>query len=415
MGQKTFQDGMEILKSDLNDLQKLAQQDLLDRLFFELVQRQEDIFFENGFKVNFVDGDTIKTLKGLGIQNDATQTGVEPKHRLLPLANDTNQDITAPDGANPRIDVVSVKHKKTVTKTESRRFKDSLDPFPITNENLDVEEDWDLDITITPGTPNAVPVAPATPAGSIKIAELLVSAVSGIADQNAITDTRSKVPLGAGILIDTSAYVRVTQSLNTALSTVLSELDAFIKVGKPDRNDHNELGADPGTPAAGIVSYFSRNNKRPFMKDSTGKRLPMFFDDIYDLIVSDGPMATHSDLQTALGVAVDGDRIFVEKNQSIASGAIPTIANLNIEIKFKAGTTFSKNTAGTGLIIGPGGTGAKIYGGRFTGFGGGGEEGISIDNAADFVMIRDTRFQGNTTDIDPGTSNTESIIGTITE
>jgi hypothetical protein len=57
-----------------------------------------------------------------------------------------------------------------------------------------IQKDWEADVVITAGTPHASPSVPSTPAGYIKIAEVLVTAVTGIASSGDVTDTRSSMP-----------------------------------------------------------------------------------------------------------------------------------------------------------------------------------------------------------------------------
>jgi len=230
MARKQYNDGQEVIFGDQNDEQALHEQELYDRVIKEIIQRVENAFFDDSMFVAFVGATTVSVGPGLGFQEDATVDATEPEKRSIFLASASAHGISAPDGALDRIDVVSIKAARAVTKSETRKFKDEIS-LVVSDVTLDVENDWVPIITITAGTPAGSPVAPATPAGDLKIAELLVTAVTGIADQSAITDTRSLLPIGDEMLIDSSAFVRTTAAIDTPIKTLLAELDAFVKFG----------------------------------------------------------------------------------------------------------------------------------------------------------------------------------------
>ncbi len=184
-----FNEGQEVTRQDLNNLQINKEREFYDRIIYEMLGRNTDAFFEGSFKVTYVDSNTVQVAKGFGFQEDVAQVSPEPTIRPIYLDDDTNIDITAPHGSNPRIDLVCVKADRVVTESETRRYKATLNALP-SDTSFDVETDWEADIVITPGTPAGSPAEPAVPAGYIKIAALYVTAITGIANQAAITDTR---------------------------------------------------------------------------------------------------------------------------------------------------------------------------------------------------------------------------------
>jgi len=130
---------------------------------------------------------------------------------------------------------------------------------------------------------------------------------------------------------------------------------------------------------------------------------------MYDAIVGDPALAgvTHSKLADAIAAASAGWKILVTRSESI--NATVTIALDNIEIEFRRGASFSLGSATTALII----TGDDCYinKGRFVGFT---TAAINIGAAASRTMLRDTRSNGNTTDVlDSGTAT--SRLGEIIE
>lgn len=157
-----------------------------------MLQKTDNAFFQDGFKVLYQDLDTVTIKAGLGFQSSATTTK-EPVKKPLYLSADVNQNINTPDSSNPRIDIISVKWNREDSETENRKVKDEFTD-EVSNEDLTVSTDWKADILYTAGTPAGSPVAPATPVGYIKIATIAVAASTGIASQSSITDNRSPLP-----------------------------------------------------------------------------------------------------------------------------------------------------------------------------------------------------------------------------
>lgn len=209
MGRRVFNDGQEILIEDLNAIAKCLERDLYERVIHRMLGQVDDAFFEGSFKVSRTDADTISVAAGVGFQRDNAQSSPESKLRLVYRSSATSKDVTAAHATLHRIDVVSVKAALVDEITESRRFKDAITDA-ITDEDMVVQSEWEADIVVTAGTPGASPSAPATPAGYIKIAEVYVTASSGIAASGAITDFRTRFnqakPAGYDAVVGSSAF-----------------------------------------------------------------------------------------------------------------------------------------------------------------------------------------------------------------
>lgn len=137
---------------------------------------------------------------------------------------------------------------------------------------------------------------------------------------------------------------------------------------------------------------------------------------VFDAVVGSGPLATHATIQAAHDdvLTVPGSTILVIEDQVLASTV--NITKAEIEIQFKPNVTVSNGGATpSGFNIGSSADGFRMRFGRFTGWNGGGESAIEVAADADFVMIRDTRFFDNTTDIEDNSNPTISVSGTITE
>lgn len=190
MARQTWQEGQEILSSDLNKTAKGIERQLYDRVLQELMGRQSDVVFKDSFKIEYLSGTQITVRAGNGIQADGTQTNPEPTKRPMYLAAQATKTLTTPHATLGRIDIVSAKATLIDSVTESKNIK-AIDGT-ITPTTIVTQQDWEIDIVVTAGTPNVSPAVPSTPAGYIKLAEIAVSAVTGVANQAAITDTRPR-------------------------------------------------------------------------------------------------------------------------------------------------------------------------------------------------------------------------------
>lgn len=135
MARQQFNDGQEVVFDDWNKLQALSEQEIYDRVVYELLQRAEDAFFSDSFLVSYAASNQVTVNAGVGFQTDATVDSQEPQKRLLYRATNVNLNLAAADTVNDRIDIVVVKHARAATETESRKFKNASSGL-ITNENL---------------------------------------------------------------------------------------------------------------------------------------------------------------------------------------------------------------------------------------------------------------------------------------
>lgn len=191
MPRRQWNDGMEIVFPDLSSASSSLEIELYERLVYELMERQQGVVFGDSFFVSFTNATHISIAAGNGVQADGTQTDPEPKARLLYLPAAVPLAITTAAPTLNRIDLVCVRQNRATILTQSRNKKDATSGVVAPVSQI-VETDWLSDTQIVAGTPSGSPVAPATPSGWIAIAQLLVTAVSGIANQAAITDVRPR-------------------------------------------------------------------------------------------------------------------------------------------------------------------------------------------------------------------------------
>jgi hypothetical protein len=191
MPRRYFNDGQEIVNTDLSYLSSSLEIELYDRIFYQLMNRQRNIVFGDSFVASYVNATTSQVKLGHGVYYDSTQVDPEPKTRLLHLAANTNVTHTAANATFNRIDIICVTPARATILSENRNFKDA-GTSAISSVSMVVETDWAPTLSVTAGTPSGSPAVPATPAGAIKIAEVLVTAVTGIGSSAAYTDKRPR-------------------------------------------------------------------------------------------------------------------------------------------------------------------------------------------------------------------------------
>ena len=257
MGRRQFNDGQEVVFEDYNKIGAAAEKELYDRVIYELVQRAQNAFFSDSFLTSYSSPTQVSVAGGVGFQTDNTQVDPEPTKRLLYRDSATNLNLVAPDLTNNRIDIVCVKAARVAGATESRKYKAPI-TFVISNQNLVVSNDWEAEFLVVDGVPSGSPAVPATPAGYIKIAELLVSAVTGMSGSGAVTDKRTLMPVGGAATINSLTFVRLTQSAGLTLQQALAETDALLQDGELRQNDFVDRVTDPAVPPASHVRLYNK-------------------------------------------------------------------------------------------------------------------------------------------------------------
>jgi hypothetical protein len=235
MKRVNFTDGIELVVGDMNKMVTLAEQNLSDYVLKQLFQNQSDLFFNDSFKVIRNSNTAVNVSAGLGWVYQTQINSAEAENRFVVLESSAGLSVT-PDAALNRIDIVVIEPSIADGDTESRRTKSS-DFGAVTNENRVVTKAYGATISIVQGVPAASPVAPAIPAGKVKIAEILVTAITGIINQAAITDSRNTV---------------------SKLSEDFSEF---------------ANGTTIGLPTAGKKRIWLKQGNELFLRDSTGADL----------------------------------------------------------------------------------------------------------------------------------------------
>jgi len=251
-------DGQEVIYQDLNKVSSLLQREIYDRVILELLQRVDTGVFQDSFAVSYVGSAVVSVNQGTGFQKDAAAVSPEPQQKMLYLENSFSQALSPPHTSNDRIDVICLRAALVDSNQQSRKYKAMISSTP-QNTPLYTEKEWASELLVVAGTPAGSPTIPATPAGYIALAQVLVHAVAGVGSQADITDVRAKLPIGGGVVLNTLGLTRVTAGAAVPLSTLISDIDTLLRVGRLIYTDLDNLGASPAAPVAGRRRLYVKN------------------------------------------------------------------------------------------------------------------------------------------------------------
>jgi hypothetical protein len=173
--------------ADLNNIQLGLHRSFYDDLLYQLFQGRNGVL-NSSFAPVYTGALTLTLAAGTGFYYDSSQSGYSPRYRELLAATTIPVTLGAASVVNPRIDLVCLTPSTTIG-TQNRYVKTGgTGPITLTSVNKDLVDAYTL--TVVAGTPAGSPTAPATPAGSLAIAQCLVSTSTGMSGQVAITDLR---------------------------------------------------------------------------------------------------------------------------------------------------------------------------------------------------------------------------------
>jgi len=227
MPRQNWNEGQALQSADINKIAPAIERMLFDRLAYQMCDRQTDFCFGDSFKVEYLSSSQVTVRAGLGFQTDGTQLNPEPEKRLVYLPGQVTKSVTAADASNSRIDIVCIKAARADSVTESKNIK-AVDGT-VAASSVTTQTDWEADLLVVAGTPSGSPAVPATPAGYLKLAEVTVTAVTGISGSSAITDKRTlyKKPSSYRSISTKTAAYTVDKDDETLLADLTAGAFAF--------------------------------------------------------------------------------------------------------------------------------------------------------------------------------------------
>ncbi len=199
-------------------------------------------FISDSFKADVGAGMTVVLRPGIGWQqapgdeptNIDSANNLNDQHPLKPLVLDAAQSVgfNNADPTNPRIDSVFVKYDRQVLNPQSRDILDTSSGVFTPNLVLKdlvfdlatlVSIDGSEPINVVTGSPNVSPVAPATPAGYMRVCDVWIPAASSSITANNIGDRRRLLVDGGSVIVAGHIYIDLTTYL---IDQASSEINA---------------------------------------------------------------------------------------------------------------------------------------------------------------------------------------------
>lgn len=219
---QNFNEGQEIIFTDLNEITEKSQRMIFDRVVFEMMQKRSNAVFQGSFKCLRVNATSILIKGGFGFQRVGTE------NRPLYLAIDKTVFLDAPDSSNARIDLICIKSVLEDSIVETRKYKDEFSD-QVTTKNFSVEKDYTIEGFIVKGDASPTPVKPNVPVGYLCISEVTMDASLGIQSESNIVDVREQLPTISGgsiahdLVVGTAGEIGVTHGdLKSACDSVLA-------------------------------------------------------------------------------------------------------------------------------------------------------------------------------------------------
>lgn len=155
--------------------------------------------------------------------------------------------FSSADPTNPRIDVLEIRPKQILYDEKDRKFKDPITKvITSTPTNVKIEHGYEFNIVV--GTPASSPVAPASNAGWIKIAEVSIAATQTTLTQNDIKD------------------VRGSWDWSTEIDSTLRIIHSLVGLSKFTTTERNDLQY----PRIGILIYNTTQDRLNIRADNSG-------------------------------------------------------------------------------------------------------------------------------------------------
>lgn len=214
----------KLASDDINQLQLAMNQSLQDDFLYRFFGQTASGVIGSDLTVSYVSALSASVAVGVGFLFDGTQIGNTPKFRMIKASAPIGVTLAAADPTNNRIDRISLSPTLAVTGTASRFIK-AGGVGPIALQTVNKTQEMTYALVVTTGTPSGSPAAPATPAGCLSLATVLVTAVTGMSGAGAVTDTRTVFSYGVSnvghnILTGTTGQTEF-DAADTALSKIL--------------------------------------------------------------------------------------------------------------------------------------------------------------------------------------------------
>lgn len=265
MRRRIFSDYERILATDLSLISNEIYSTVLDRLLYRLFDSTSGAVLGTGLEVTRVTATSVSVAAGEAIVKRTTYPAGEPAVVNASLDAPVTLNIAAAHATLGRIDIVVLTPTDTSVLSQVRdvRTEGGGDVYQTT---VDKVKEYRGTVSIVTGTAAGSPAAPATPAGSLKLANISVTPANGILDQTAIVETASRHRTAS----TTSGVSNLASTLRLPNGTASTPSYSF--VNGSSTGAYSPAGNDYGVSVLGTLRFFMSTAGTPTFSALTANR-----------------------------------------------------------------------------------------------------------------------------------------------
>jgi hypothetical protein len=314
-----------ILSEDLNNISNAIYDSVLDRIVGNLVKGSTGCILGDGLVITQSSVTSLGVTAGEVLYKRSSVPIGESAYTLIGTQATATVAVPAAHATLPRIDTLVLVPDDATQESYTRDVRIG-GSNTVSSATVDKITEYIGTLLLVVGTPNASPVAPSAPAGTLKIAEVYVTPAVGVVNTAAITPSLQKWEL-------INATNPTLQSLTVAGAISCDTLSATTRIATPDL-DATTLGGtlDIGDTNASTVNIGTKPGSQINVGSSTST------------IVLDGIVTTIN----TTNLDVEDKLIRANKGGLAASGGE---SGLEIEEGGSATAYVKTNTARTGWEI----------------------------------------------------------------
>lgn len=249
-----------ILSEDLNNISNAIYDSVLDRIVGNLVKGSTGCILGDGLVITQSSVTSLGVTAGEVLYKRSSVPIGESAYTLIGTQATATVSVPVAHATLPRIDTLVLVPDDATQESYTRDVRIG-GSNTVSSATVDKITEYIGTLLLVVGTPNASPVAPSAPAGTLKIAEVYVTPAVGVVNTAAITPTLQKWELiNATNPTLQSLSVAGAISCNTLSATAgiaTPDLDATTLGGTLDIGDTNASTLNLGTKAGSQINVGS--------------------------------------------------------------------------------------------------------------------------------------------------------------
>ena len=253
------------LATDLSLISNEIYETVLDRLLYRLLDSASGSILGTGLEITRTGTLTATVAAGDAVVTRTTYPANEPATVICSLIASQNITFAAAHATLGRIDIVILTPTDTVVSSQLRDIR-TEGGGSVNQTTIDKVKEYRAQISVVTGTAAGSPAAPATPAGSLKLANVSITAANGMLDQSAIVEQtpRKRALSSSGGVSNLADVLRLP---NGTVST-----PAYSFANGSSTGAYSPAGNDYGVSVQGTLRFFLSTAGTPTFSALTANR-----------------------------------------------------------------------------------------------------------------------------------------------